>query len=283
MEYIRLTEKNRSWFAPLLDDAQKGLWTAANHYALGAADRGKACGLLIFHWTGESADIVHLAVADAFRRRGVATGLVQCLCRHAYAVTAPVTADFAASDKSDPLYLLFANMDNFTVSEDEGGIFRLSCGEIQESRRMKEFLPPGAVIVPFFSLPEWDRKRFCHTLAAQNIPYAREWEDHRPRMSEDLCLCWAEEEVEAAVFVERTAERELSPAFVWSGGRRQNRLFGLLAETEKRIAESGEEGDFVIAATTEKARKLVEKLYPRARMEETFFRAVWDMTVEEDR
>ncbi|MDR2089295.1 MAG: GNAT family N-acetyltransferase [Clostridiales Family XIII bacterium] len=282
MEYIRLTEKNRSWFAPLLGDAQNNLWTAANHYALGAVDQGRACGLLIFHWTGELADIVYLTVADACRRRGVATGLVQDLCRHAYAVTVPVTADFAATDKSDPLYLFFADMDNFTVGEDEGGVFRLSCGELRESRRMKEFLPLGSGIVPFFSLPEWDQKRFCHTLAAQNIPYAREWEDHRPLMVEDLCLCWAEEEVEAAVFVERTAGRDLSPAFVRNDGRRQIRLFGLFAEMEKRIAESGEEGDFVIAATTEKVRKLVEKLYPSARPEEMFFRAVWDMTVQED-
>jgi GNAT superfamily N-acetyltransferase len=282
MEYIRLTEETRPWFAPLTDGGREDLWTEADCHALGAVDRGRACGLLVFHWTGEIADIVRLVVSDDCRRRGVATGLVQSLCRHAYAATAPVTAVFAARDKGDPLYLLFANMDNFTVGEEEGGVFRLACGEIRASRRLEAFLPRQAVVRPFFSLPEREQERFLRRPDIQNLRYVQEWAEHRERMEEPLCLCFAEESAEAAVFVERTAENGLLLAFVRHDRQRQKSLFGVLAELEKRIAESDTQATLTIEAVTAVSAGTVEKLYPGVRPAERFFRAVWDMTPRED-
>lgn len=55
-----------------------------NVYAVGAVKAGCLCGVLVFRADGELLiDIQYIAVAEAYRRQGIANGLIDFLCKSA--------------------------------------------------------------------------------------------------------------------------------------------------------------------------------------------------------
>ena len=132
-EYIRLTEQTLHWFQSLLPPAHQTLREQEGFFILGAVQAGVACGTLVFQLQQLAevpmANIRFLAVAEGYRRRGIATGLIRFLCRCCYDSVTPVLCTFSAPDKTDPVYLLFAEMEDFSVAEAEGYVCQipLSC------------------------------------------------------------------------------------------------------------------------------------------------------------
>lgn len=75
MEITIIREENRSFFEPLMPEDQ---WEQAD-LVLGAIEEGTACGVLAAQEAETVLDIRYLYVAEEYRRRGIATGLLEGL------------------------------------------------------------------------------------------------------------------------------------------------------------------------------------------------------------
>ena len=173
--YIRITEKTMHWFLPLLSEEEiLALQSAdAMAYAIGAVSDKTACGVLVFHMRGEIAEITYLAVSDAFRRKGIATGMIQYLCQFAWDSITPIICTFAAADQKDEIYQLFHSMENFSIQEEDGFYCHIPFAEMADAplaairkgnRRYQEF----------FSLPLTERRCFYEELLSRKVYYLKE-------------------------------------------------------------------------------------------------------------
>ncbi len=277
MQYIRLTNDTLKWFLPLLPpEEERALLAGGDVYAIGAVYEGNACGILVFSVSDELVDIRYLAVSPSYRRKGVARGMLQYLCSCADTAVTPVTCVFPAHDKQEPVYLLFAGLDTFSVSEEEGYRCRLSMAAARSSPRLVKLRGRGGRPRPFFELPATEQKRFFRMLLQQDIYYLREI----PKESyvKPLCLYTfgANGGIASAVFVSELEEGspDLELNFAWAAPGRQNDLISLLAEVSGLLPQ---EGKLWISAVNPASVSIVDKLLPDREITDRFYRASWDM------
>lgn len=276
-EYIRITETTESWFLPLLPPHTRALYqTTLEMFAIGAVEDETACGVLLFYEQDDRVEIQYLIVADDYRRQGIGTGMVRYLCQSYYESETPVICVFTATGREDPLYLMFEEMGNFSVSEEDGYYCSISVSELQKNRK---FIAMGAQKehpVPFFSLPEREQKAFLNFLISENLNYLQDIDSDtylRP-----LCLCCKNGSgIQAAVFVTQdagSADADLS--FVWGMPGVPRPLMKCLADVASMLPAAGVE-TLNIAAVTPSSVSLVEKLLDNKTITRRFYSAVWDI------
>lgn len=276
VSYFRITEEKLHWFVPLLSKGEEAaLKSRKDVYAIGAVCDKCACGILVFQ-LGEVADIRYLAVSEKYRRQGIATGMVTFLYRHMWDSLTPVTCTFASKGLDDPIYLLFADMGNFSVAEAGGYSCRV---------RLKG-LPGNKVLAPlkenklnypsFFSLTPLAQKNFMQKMYEENNFYLQEIQEEQYR--KDLCLCDTDgNEVKAAIFITQEMETpDLELAFAWCAPGRQKALVELLAQASAMLPEDLE-GYLYISAVTPTSVAIVEKILPEKETLGSYCQAVWDM------
>jgi len=277
MQYIRLTRDSLKWFLPLLPpEEERALLEERDVYAIGAIREGSACGILVFSASDELADIRYLAVSPSYRRKGIARGMLRYLCSCADTSVTPVSCVFPAHDKQEPVYLLFAGLDTFSVSEEEGYRCRISMAAAGNAPRLAKIRGRGGRPRSFFELPATEQKRFFRMLLQQDIYYLREI----PKESyvKPLCLytSGAAGGIASAVFVSELEEGspDLELNFAWAAPGRQNDLICLLAELSGLLPQ---EGDLWISAVNPSSASIVDKLLPDREITDRFYRASWDM------
>ena len=276
-EYIRITENTLHWFLTLLPEQEvQAMRKERMIYAIGAVSEKTACGVLVFQIDNEIAEIRYLAVADSFRRKGIATGMIQYLCRHAWESVTPVICTFSASGYEDELYRFFRSLDTFTVTQEEGFYCTIPLAKLASSP-LSAMGKRKVRYQEFFSLPLTVRRRFFSDMLEKKIYFLREIREEE--FIKSLCLCnIAESDVKAAIFVtgkgEQGTDFELSCAWCLPGQEAQ--LIGLLAQAGERIPRDGD-GNLRIAAVTPTSVSIVNRLLPDRVITDYFFRAVWDM------
>lgn len=285
IEYLRITEKTEKWFLPLLPaEEQQVLHAGSGCYAIGAVADKEACGVLVFDASDEIIEIRYLAVSVPFRRQGIATGMIRMLCKSVSEEVIPVRCVFPAADKEDPLYLLFAEMPDFSVSEEEGFICRIPYAEVKEAESLLRLRGRCGTVKTFFELPPMDQKKFFLNLYNQGIYYLREISEKD--YVKPLCRYLADKngKIEAAVFLaekkgqdeENAAEKELELSFVWSAPGQESRMLCLLAEVSALLPEKG---NLWISAVTKTTAAIVDKLFPKHEVTERFYSGVWDLEI----
>lgn len=281
LEVTRLTESNLHWFQSILTPTwMEKLYHDANTTALGAVRDGAACGVLIFHEIGPVADIVYLTVSDSYRRQGIATALVQFLCRYANQSVTPVTCTFLAEDDDDPMLNLFRDLPTFTVTEEDGYCCTISFAQLRKPNRLSHLCGLAQNVRPFFSLPALVQRNFRTHLAAAGVPYLREMSTDPKDYAAELCLCClTQDSVDAALFVE-PAEDGLYLSLAWCLPGKQRSLMGLLAQACGRVTADDSQGNLHLAAVTPAVTSIAEKLFPDRTITGRFYQAVWDMVVE---
>ncbi|MCL1806977.1 MAG: GNAT family N-acetyltransferase [Oscillospiraceae bacterium] len=274
MECIRITKETLQWFEQLLEPPYPEQIARGEVYAAGAVADGTACGVLVFRLTDLLIDIEYIAVSDGYRRQGVGTAMLQFLCEHADKSVSPITCSFAASGKTDPLCLFFAEQENFTVNEEDGFICETAIAALGsiELPKVKSTLPAA----PFFSLPESDRRIFWLNLKQAGRLYGDELKAEE--CVAPLCLCvQSRDGIKAAVFVQAAADDGLMLSFAWCAEGAQASLVYLFGELIAAIAETGKTGKLTVAAVTPESAALTEKLLPNHEITARFYTAVWDM------
>lgn len=273
-EWIRLTSETLPWFRPLLGEQWcKRIEQQQNVYAIGAVEDKTACGVLVFCVRELITEIQMLAVAPAYRRRGIARGMVEYLCRHAWETITPVVCSFAAPNRQDPVYLFFAELEHFSVAPEEGMICQVPLAGLAENRRLMAPRGKGGLIQPFFSLPVAMRRHFFRRLEQQG---ALLWDDFDGvSCRQDLSFCvMSGNEILAAMFMsEDGADLELS--FVWCAPNAHLQLMELLAQAAVRLPQRA--GKLRIAAVTPVSVSIVDKLLPEREVIAQFYQAAWDM------
>lgn len=276
IEYFRITEDMLHWFLPLLSKSEENtLKNGKDIYAIGAVCDKHACGILVFYLE-EMADIRYLAVAEDYRRRGIATGMVTFLCRHMLDSVTPVTCTFSAEGPLNPLRLLFTEMGNFSVAEEEGFACRVRLASLAGNKILAPLRARKRSDPSFFSLTPLEQKGFLQKIYGQDIFYLREIREEQ--YNKPLCLCVADGgEVKAAIFVTQEKDTpDLELAFAWCAPGCQKMLVELLAQASGQIPEDAE-GYLYIAAVTPASAAIVEKILPEREMLGGYCRAVWDM------
>lgn len=272
-EFIRITDETLHWFAPLLsEELCRRLTEQKNLYAIGAVEDRTACGILVFRIGKPVAEIRMLAVSPEFRRRGIARGMVEYLCRHAWDTTTPVVCSFSAPDLQDPVYLFFAGLEHFSVTLEDGMICKVPLSEIPRSR-LAALRNNSAQIRPFFSLPVATRRQFVLQLERQ---HALLWDNFDGQdCCQPLCLCATNGvNMQAAALVSNDGE-DLDLSFVWCAAGCHRQLMALLAQISSLLPQSG--GDLRIAAVTPVSVSLVDKLLPNREVLARYYQAAWDM------
>ena len=284
MEIIRLTGKTIPWFAPLLpDDLTARLAREETLFLLGAVEEKTACGVLAFS-VGETVEIEYLAVSDEFRRRGAANAMLSFLCAHAARTLAPVFCTFAAADKDDPLYLFFAERDDFTVTAfDEVGRMCVTRAQLEESSRLAQIGSRGITVTRFFDRPRLAQRAFLNGLLRSGVFHLRDSAVYNG-LIQPLCLtAGADNDLQAAVFVGRGQEaQELTLTLAWSAPGCSAALMALLAALrELLLREMTPDSTLVIDAVESSSYAIVSKLFPQAVCTAQYYQAVWDMDAAE--
>ena len=274
MDYLRITEATRHWFLPLLPEGEQ--WAMAHErqvYAIGAVRDKTACGVLVFQVVSPVVEIRFLAVAEGFRRQGVASGMLDYLCRHAWETMMPVVCTFAAADRRDPVCRFFIRQGNFSVVEEAGYDCKIPLAGLSRNTRVTALAASGGQVHPFFSLPQVEQRAFLHQLKREGVPFPQAGERH---FCKPLCLCRTGRAgaVEAAVFLtEDGADLELCTVWCRPNGQRQ--LMDLLAKVCASMPDGP--GWLRIAAVTPQSMALVDKLLPQRQVVARYYRAAWDM------
>lgn len=275
IRYGRLTGGQ---LAALLPEGQRA--DEPGLYAIGAEEDGQICGLLLFRAMDELVvDITSISVDPAHRRQGIANGMIDFLCRHAWESTTAVLCTFAAADRDAPLCRLFVRRGDFTLTETEDYLCRVSCAALEEVR-LSSVPPAGTRIASFYQLPDQVQRSFLKRMTQEGDgAFAKGLRDEREQMLDPLCLCVVDETetVQAAVFCQRHGEDvSLSLAYSFPGqGRAIMALTGHLRE--RILAAADRIPRLWIAAVTPQSRKLVETLLPQREITERFYTACWDM------
>ena len=275
-DYFRITEGTLHWFLPLLPqsevDALKNM--PDDVVAIGASCEKCACGILVFKG-GEIVDIRYIAVAEKYRRQGVATGMIDFLCRHMWESATPVTCTFAAQDRLDPMYSLFNSMWNFSIGQEEGFSCRIPLSALAESKTLAPLKKRSTAHPSFFSLTPLEQKNFFQQMHELGNIYLNEIKEEQYK--KDLCLCETDKsDVKAAIFVTQEEAPDMELVFAWCAQGWQKTLIELLAQAGAQIP-AGAEGFLSIAAVTPFSAAIVEKLLPERELLGNYYRAVWDM------
>ena len=178
IQYGRIAPQHFDAFRPLLPEEFS--LQAPHTYAAGAVQDGVACGVLVFRADELTADILWLAVAETHRRQGIATGLIDFLCRSAWETGTALLCTFAAPNRDAPLCRLLTRRGDFTVTETEDYICRFPCRELAG-----------------IQLPRWNPSISCRSTPA--VPSSHSSRRTMPRLPTDcrrrkrrclpLCAC----------------------------------------------------------------------------------------------
>lgn len=278
IQYGLLTREQLNALTPLLPEAEQAV-NAADIYAIGAVKNNCICGILVFRADGELLiDIQYIAVAEACRRQGIATGLLDFLCESAWESTTAVFCTFAAKDWNEPLCRLFIRRGDFTLTETEDYICRFPCRELSKVR-LTVAPPAGTRIAPFYDLPKQVQRRFLNDMKKDSFEFSAGICAEREQMFRPLCLCVVDtaENVQAAFFCQRRGhDVELSLAYGTPG--HVHALAALVSHLRELLLSTGDCVPYLrIATVTPQSRKLIDKLLPEREIIQKFYTACWDM------
>lgn len=276
--YIRITDETMHWFLPLLPDSeQTALRAQAAVYAVGAVCDETACGVLVFGGTDMLLEVRYLSVAKAYQRRGIGTGMLRFLCRHAYAHDTAVSVIFAAENLSDPVYLFFASLDNFSVAREQGYVCEISYEKLVNSRAAS-LTNRTMNYQSYFSLPDAVRYDLQKRLRDNGFYFLQKTDE--AQCVAPLCLCAKSKgKVCAALFVTKgVTSGSLDLSLAWCDQGYEAAMVGLFSQACKEVGSyMSADGVFTVAAVTPATASLVERLLPERTVTQQFYRAAWDM------
>lgn len=263
-------------FLPLLPED----WQTMNGRgvsAVGAVKNGRACGVLVFRADELTADILHVAVSGSYQRQGIASGLIDFLCKSAWETGTAVLCTFAAAGRDDPLCRLFTKRGDFTLAETEDYICRFPCNELT-AVKLNAAPPAGSYIEAFYTLPEDVQYSFFSHLKEDNVEFARGLREEREQMLEPLCLCVVEKgAVQASIFCQNQ-EGDVLLSFVYARPGGAHALMTLTSRLRELLVKAvGKVSYLHIAAVTPESRKLIDTLLPAREITGRFYTAYWDM------
>ncbi len=144
MEITIVRQENRQYFEPLMP-GQMWEWT---DFVLGAIENGTACGVLAVQESGSILEILYLYVAEPFRRKGVATELLNALHEvgQLSQMDGEVCQYILGEETKDLEACLAYNL--FQNDEEYSKIYEVKPEDLSEKYFMRPFKGGGRILTP---------------------------------------------------------------------------------------------------------------------------------------
>lgn len=262
-ELFQVAEENMEEFRLLLTERMEREWKVnPDILAVGAADRSEACGLMLIRVAEDALTILYLVVADAYRRRGIGTELLNLATDMAYQSEKLLFAPFYAENEETALYRLFQNDHGILVEETESVVYRVP---VQELVTVGENLPKSkgkCKIVHFTELTEEEKNDFFRKSDEEGVSY---FDLNCPDYLSPLCLAAKKEDKLKAVLLTKKggSEDEIMLDYVYSSDPQA--LVELLRKAAEIALSLSKTIHFVkVVSVNEESQKLIDSLLPSA-------------------
>lgn len=252
MRTLKVTSENLHFFEAYLTEGEKNRLKTAKAMALGAAAGISPCAVVFFTVEAREAHLEKIYVEEGFRRRGVATGLIEQIGKR-FPGLYKLSCSYFEKRYQEFDSLLKSRQDFFF--EDE----RYSVYVVEKEEADSIKLPGGdAAVSEFFRMEEYILRKFMQTQMRESaeeidgLLTGHAW-------AGEACLCHASgAEIDACLLTERTAEG-LRLYFAYSG---KNGAPAFLACFRKvlQMVRDGKYLAFEIVCRTERSQRLFEKL-----------------------
>ncbi len=267
MEFLSLDSDNLQWFAPLMPQQlpQRILRDEAT-MGVGVIMDDVACGTAVVVVTENMVELVYLMVAPQYRRKGVATGLIDWLCTLCGKTIMPLVGYLPVENPdTDGLLRFFLDRSDFAIGQDpnETKMYTVSVGAITGLPAQVGDNPLTPVV--FDSLTVDQRENFYDLMDGEGFEFVRTYGE-RPKLTVPyLNLCFVEEsDVVAAVFYEPYGEGDVRLSFFYGREDARRQQAAVLVESLKRLVDSAyRNGTLHLAPMTEGEQWLIERLLPQ--------------------
>ena len=282
IQYGLVADDQTQAFLPLVPDSTvRNLLDDQEILVAGAVKDGKAAGIMIFRKDEFSVDIQYLAVAQDCRRQGIATGMINFLCKIAWNTGKALLCSFMAENRDDPICRLLTKRGDFTMNETGDYICRFPCGELKDVRLGAQ--DAECNIEFFYKLPEHVQNSFIAHMKEDNYEFVRGLNEDKDTMLESLCLCVEEKGVVNAALFCRSQDGDVVLSFLYSKPGYVRSLMALICRLREMLVKVSHKLNYLrIAAVTPESRKLVETILPRREIVGKFYLACWDMNTMGD-
>ena len=254
-------------------------------FLLGAVDeRWQPCGVLWYSFYGTEYEIRSILVHPSFRRRGVATLMLQSFLGSLYktGMVYPVRINFVSGKDTEVFRKFLDRQGNFYYLEPDHFhvISAQSRSDSEQYRLMKQ---RHSDAVPFFEQSLNMRKVFLMQQHKQGLHFVDDIFMDRNDYDRKLCFCKiVEDRITAAVFMKHkeNGNRELS--YLYADDGKTLVLRSLLSAVANACDNICPDKDIEIQTVNAASEKLVNGLFWASDINEVeIVRAIWDMSVRE--
>ncbi len=278
--YTDINRDNVGLYENLLPEIyQMNFRKTPSMHGMGVNARDQAVGIVLYQADEELPllRLLYIAVAEDFRRQGIATGALLHIAREAYAKNLYASACFFASGEGDPVLGLFENSGEFTVTKGAGSVFSASRADVEHALKRLELIHKGHVNQKALKLSDCTKEE-KGLLAAAIEQSGHDPEELFYRADTELSMIFPgkDRELRAGILVEKLIDKSgYLLSFAWSN--KDSVAFMLLlsqifTELLKRMDE-----DAVMEAAVikefENVQKLAEKLSIELKPVSFFFEA----------
>lgn len=253
MRTLKVTPQNIQFFEPYLAQEEKTRLEKAQIMALGAVAGISPCAIVLFTVEAREAHLEKIYVEEGFRRRGVATGLLEQIGKR---IPGLFKLSCSYQEERYPEFdsLLKSRRDFFF----EDGSYPVYTVEKAKADSLK--LPGGDVEVSeFFRLEEYVARRFIKT----QMQVSEEEIDELLTghvWAQEACLCHGDGvDIDACLLTERTAEGRLRLYYAFSGGDGASAFLTCFRKI-LRMVRDGRYPAYEIVCRTERSQRLFAKL-----------------------
>ena len=272
-----LTEDSISAFLPLLSESAKAaLYDDDDVLAIGAAWDTKAAGIMLIRTGDEVNDLLYIAVAPAFRRKGVGTKLLEAACRVCDEEGVMLCGSYYEREGEDAFRGFFDAARVFTVRETEDYRCRL---DRQDFINMKKKVANETASQSSFSIKGINELSANQVTEFENrLVDAEEMyiDFSDPALDNNLSLVvMKEDRIVAAIFFGNTDEESSELLFLWVE-ENDAKAFAAVMNESCEVLLVSDKDKLYVTAVTEKSRNMLEKYFPKREMVGRYYLVSWD-------
>ncbi len=267
MEIIALDSENLQWFAPLMPEhLPMQIRREEATLAAGVIVDGTACGTAVVVVSENMVELIYFMVAPQYRRRGVATGLVDWLCELCGKSLVPLMGYLPVEEPAtDGLLQFFLKRSDFAIQPDpnETKMYTVAVESITKLPALSAENPLAPL--PFDALSSDQRESFYDIMEGEGFEFIRLYGEHPKLTVPYLNLCFVDENgVSAAVFFEPYGNGDVRMSFFYGREDTQRQQAAVLVASLKRLVESPyKTANLYLAPMTDGEQWMVDRLLPQ--------------------
>ncbi len=277
---IRITKETEAYFKALLPD-RSITWVAdeSDIVIIGGIRDNTAVGVMTLCVIGYQIKIIHIVVSEEFRRKRVATDMIEYICKYAGENGYMVSCDYASREMvSEPIGALFSSIGYFSIEQTEGYECEIPFKDIIDFHEKYGDKRYGYKLENYFKLSKATINKLMIELeAGGNNLYDAESE----RLIDKLCLASIDKNKDAVSIVlteyQLEAKNKIKISFAYCNKNHTLALVAALLELSTRLMILQKFlKEIKIDAVNYEAMNLIEKISPNRRITKRYYTCRWN-------